>query len=232
MLNGSGYNDTYKLMRKVVYGATAFCSFMVFFLSITLIMHHTFAFFFIAVAFITNGFLLAFCDYDEFFNPGRIKELFVIFFLWIAWIVVGGVAVDGISSTGTCSRSVKVEGQDCHSLITVAVLGFLNGLVLLGYNVVFYYRESPLGNCNPCCCGVSILQGGRNIRRTAIRSIGMSTLEDGRDSDVSTMEDGSDAELTALRNNSMSSLEDGRDTEFDSVACLPWRMVPVPSSRR
>ena len=46
------------------------------------------------------------------------------------------------------------------------------------------------------------------------------------------MEDGTDAELTAVRNNGMSSQEDGRDTELTSVACLPWRMVHLPSSRR
>ena len=110
---------------------------------------------------------------------------------------------------------------------------------MMCYNLVFYRRESPLGDCNLCCCGVSTHQQ-RNTRLTAVRNIGVSTLEDGRDTGltplgnngVSTMEDGTDAELTAVRNNGVSSQEDGRDTELTSVACLPWRMVHLPSSRR
>ena len=112
-------------------------------------------------------------------------------------------------------------------------------VTVMCYNLVFYCRESRLGNFNLCFCGVSTHQQ-RNTRLTAVRNIGVSTLEDGRDTGltplgnngVSTMEDGTDAELTAVRNNGMSSQEDGRDTELTSVACLPWRMVHLPSSRR
>ena len=107
-------------------------------------------------------------------------------------------------------------------------------VTVMCYNVLLYYRDSPLlDNCNPWCCGVSIQYNG------------LSTLEDGRDSrftaegnnGVSTMEDGTDAELTAAGTNGASSLEDGRDTELTSVVChglpwRPWRVMQIPSSRR
>ena len=91
--NGSRYNKTYKFMRKVVYstwlliepcyshrlseGATTLFSIVVFFLSIFLI-HHAFTAFFLATAFISIGFLFSFCDDDEFFNPGKVQELWAI----------------------------------------------------------------------------------------------------------------------------------------------------------
>ena len=81
---------------------------------------------------------------------------------------------------------------------------------------------------------------GRDTGLTAVRNIGVSALEDGRDTrlpavgndGVSTLEDGTDAELTTVGNNGVSTLGDGRETELTSVACLPWRMVQIPSSRR
>ena len=91
--NGSRYNKTYKFMRKVVYsawlliepcyshrlseGATTLFSIVVFFLSFFLI-HHAFTAFFLATAFISIGFLFSFCDDDEFFNPGKVQELWAI----------------------------------------------------------------------------------------------------------------------------------------------------------
>ena len=220
------------------------------------------------------------------------------------WIIIGGLAVGGIRSTGICSRSVNFgacsadcgssrlfsfdffkDGIFCPLSIVVAVMGFLSAILckspvptlqkkrhqscridlffpswnvkVMCCSVLLFYSDPSLLSC--CCCGVSTLQNGRNTGLTAVRNIGVSTLEDGRDTGltavrnigvsaledgrdtrlpavgndgVSTMEDGTDAELTAVGNNGVSTLGDGRETELTSVACLPWRMVQIPSSRR
>jgi hypothetical protein len=123
----------------------------------------------------------------------------------------------------------------------------------MSYNALLYYRGPPLLHCRvPSCCGVFTLQNERN---TAAGNIGVSTLEDGRDTElttvgnngvstlvdgtdtklnavgnngVSTLEDGKDTKLTVVGNNGVSTLEDGRDTELTALeilVSLPRRMV-------